>query len=75
MNESDDHRIQALLKSALPAADVELPRDLWPEMLKRIESGAGRRFTFSPLDWAIAGLTSASVLIFPGLIPGLLYHL
>ena len=76
MNESYDQRIQNLLKASLPpAGHAELQRDLWPAMLQRIESAGDRSARFAAWDWAIAGLVAASVVIFPGLIPGLLYHL
>jgi hypothetical protein len=75
MSESEQERIQRLLRSAFPPiADAEPTRDLWPEMLRRIEA-ADSRVRFGLLDWVIAGLVAASVFFFPGLIPGLLYHL
>ena len=76
MNRSFDARMQALLKSSLPPiGSAEPSRDLWPDMLKRIEADSGEEVAFTPLDWTIAGLIAVAVLIFPGLIPGLLYHL
>jgi len=76
MNESEQEPIRQLLKSSLPRiANVEPTRDLWPEMLRRIESGGHFRVRFGLLDWAIAGLVAAWMFLFPGLIPGLLYHL
>ena len=76
MNPSLDPRIQAQLKSAFPPVrDGELQRDLWPDMLKRIESDVDRKIAFGLMDWILAGLVAASVLAFPGLIPELLYHL
>lgn len=76
MSESEHQRIQRLLKSSLPEiSDAEPARDLWPEMLRRIEAGEKSRAAFGLLDWVIAGLVAASVFLFPGLIPGLLYHL
>jgi len=76
MNPSNDPRIQAQLKAAFPPVrDGELQRDLWPDMLKRIESNTERKTAFGLMDWIVAGLVAASVLAFPGLIPGLLYHL
>lgn len=75
MNESEQDRIRRLLKSSLPRiTNAEPTRDLWPEMLRRIESG-GSRVRFGVIDWVIAGLVAASVFLFPDLIPGLLYHL
>jgi hypothetical protein len=76
MNPSPDPRIQSQLKSAFPPVrDGELQRDLWPDMLKRIESDVDGKIAFGLMDWILAGLVAASVLVFPGLIPELLYHL
>jgi hypothetical protein len=76
MNESDRDYIQRLLKSSLPrVTNPEPSRDLWPEMLERIEAGADSRLRFALLDWVLVGLVAASMLFFPSLIPGLLYHL
>jgi hypothetical protein len=76
MSESEHERIQRLLKSSLPGiSDAEPARDLWPGMLRRIEAREESRVPFGPVDWVIAGLVAASVFLFPGLIPGLLYHL
>jgi hypothetical protein len=75
MNPNDDERLHVLLKQSLPPVDnLEPRRDLWPDMLKRIETGQ-RTVRFDWLDWILAGLVAASVLAFPALIPGLLYHL
>jgi hypothetical protein len=41
----------------------------------RIESEAGNRIRFGALDWLIAVLVPAFVLMFPGLLPNLLDHL
>ena len=76
MNPSDEQRIHELLKSALPPVGrTEIQRDLWPQMLERIEADEAERVAFGPLDWIIAAAVAASILIFPGLIPILLYHL
>lgn len=75
MNDPRDERLRALLKSSIaPAGDGELQRDLWPEMLRRLNSQAPER-RFGPLDWLAAALVCAVLLVFPGLIPGLLYQL
>jgi hypothetical protein len=67
--------LRALLKSSIPpAGDGELQRDLWPDMLRRLNSQAPAR-QFGPMDWLAAAVVGASLLIFPGLIPGLLYQL
>ncbi len=76
MSELSDQRMPALLRSSLPPiGEAELPRDLWPEMLRRIESASAQGFAFSVLDWVIAALVLAYIVAFPRLIPGLLYHL
>jgi hypothetical protein len=75
MNDPRDERLRALLKSSIaPAAGGELRRDLWPEMLRRLNSQAPAR-RFGPMDWVAVALVGAVLLIFPGLIPGLLYQL
>ena len=56
------------------AYDEHPARDLFD----RFDAGdldAFETVAFTPLDWTIAGLIAVAVFIFPGLIPGLLYHL
>jgi hypothetical protein len=73
MNQKNDKDIQELIKQAIaPLSDTELRRDLWPEMLKRLDEQPVRVPWF---DWALAALLSAALLLFPGSIPALLYHL
>jgi hypothetical protein len=55
-----------------PMGDVELRRDLWPAMLRRLERPGWR---VGWLDWAVAGLAAAWLAAFPESIGGLLYHL
>jgi hypothetical protein len=73
MNQKNDKDIPELLKQAIaPFRHTELRRDLWPEMLKRLDEQPVRVPWF---DWALAALLSAALLLFPGAIPALLYHL
>jgi hypothetical protein len=73
MNHQDDKQLQELLKQAVtPVADTELRRDLWPHMLDKLHQQPVRVPWF---DWALAALLSAALLLFPGVIPALLYHL
>jgi hypothetical protein len=73
MNQKNDKDIQALLKQAIaPFRDTQLRRDLWPEMLEKLNEQPVRVPWF---DWALAALLSAALLLFPGAIPALLYHL
>jgi hypothetical protein len=74
MNHPNDEELRELLKESIaPAKDTELQRDLWPEMLKRLDQQQPVRIPW--FDWALAALLSGALLLFPGLIPALLYHL
>jgi hypothetical protein len=71
-----DQRIQQLLRKSLPPISarigVELPRDLWPAMLKRFET---RPSAVPWFDWALLAAVIVWLVSFPGAIPVLLYHL
>ncbi|PYT91633.1 MAG: hypothetical protein DMG36_17505 [Acidobacteria bacterium] len=72
-HQENEKELQALLKQALPPAqNTELQRDLWPQMLRRLDAQPLRVPWF---DWALAALVAAALLFFPGAIPALLYHL
>ena len=73
MSEREPEEIKKLLKSALPPMqDAELRRDLWPSMLKRM----GQQPIRVPWwDWVLLAGASLMLLLFPGVIPALLYHL
>jgi hypothetical protein len=73
MRKQNDERIrESLRKSIAPAAERELKRDLWPQMLRRLDQRSLRVPWF---DWALVVLLVALFAIFPGVIPVLLYHL
>jgi hypothetical protein len=73
MIDQNEREIRELLKQAMaPRRDTELRRDLWPEMLKRLDQ---RSAPVPWFDWALAGLLGAALIFFPGAIPALLYHL
>ena len=55
-----------------PLRETELRRDLWPDMLRRLEQPAVRVPWF---DWALLAVSAAAAIFFPALIPALLYHL
>ncbi len=72
-NQENEKQLQALLKQSLgPVKHMELQRDLWPQMLRRLDAQPLRVPWF---DWALAAATIAALLFFPGAIPALLYHL
>ena len=72
-NEENNKEIKELLQQAFaPAEHTELQRDLWPQMLRKLDEQPARVPWF---DWALAAILSAVLLLFPGAIPALLYHL
>ena len=72
-NEENNDELKPLLKGAMPPVQhADLQRDLWPEMLHRLDEQPLRVPWF---DWALAAVLAASLLLFPGTIPALLYHL
>ena len=65
------------LRDAMPPLDelghgADLRRDLWPDMLRRLEQPPPRVPWF---DWALLATAGAAAIFFPALIPVLLYHL
>jgi hypothetical protein len=76
MNEQNDKEIQELLKCSIaPVADTELRRDLWPQMLRKLDEQSAPARSVPWLDWALTAILSAVLLLFPRTIPALLYHL
>ena len=84
--ESPDEKIEFSelrdkLRDAFPPAGdlengTELRRDLWPEMLRRLEQSRGLSLHQVPwFDWALLAVSAAALVFFPALIPALLYHL
>ena len=73
MSEANNEQIRELLKKAIPpVADRELKRDLWPQMLHRLEERPAQVPWF---DWASVALLAIWVCFYPETIPILLYHL
>lgn len=73
MTHPDEQDLQALLKREFPPFETaELHRDLWPQMLRRLDAQPPRVPWF---DWALAAAVAAMLLLFPGVIPALLYQL
>jgi hypothetical protein len=72
MQEHDDTKIRKALKLAFPAVDRELPRDLWPLMLRRMnQPDPGIPW----YDWVLAGAVIVAFVFFPKLALLLAYHL
>jgi hypothetical protein len=75
-NEEISKKMKGLLKEAVtPMQDAELRRDLWPQMLRKLEEQPLPIHGVPWFDWALASLAGAALLFFPGLIPALFYHL
>lgn len=73
MTHPDEQELQALLKREFPPFEsAELQRDLWPQMLRRLDAQPPRVPWF---DWALAAAVAAMLLLFPAVIPALLYQL
>ena len=73
MNERNDEEPRELLRSAVaPVADTDLKQDLWPRMLRKLDESTIR---VSWLDWALVAVLPLWFILFPEVIPALLYHL
>ena len=69
----NEHRLKELIARAMrPVEDVEPKRDLWPEMLQRIDQQTTR---FSAFDWVLAAAVLVWIVLFPQGALALLYHL
>ena len=72
-HEENNQEIKGLLGRAIPPIqNTKLQRDLWPQMLHRLDSQPLRVPWF---DWALVAVLAAALLLFPGTIPALLYHM
>lgn len=72
MNERDEALKELVKRASGGPASRELPRDLWPEMLRRLERPSIR---IPWWDWALAAALLLCLLLFPETIPVVLYQL
>ena len=72
MNEQDEALKKLLQRAAGGPADRELRRDLWPQMLRRLDQP---RVRIPWWDWALAAALVLCLLLFPETIPAVLYQL
>jgi len=73
LKHKDESELRALIQREFPPLqNAELPRDLWPQMLRRLDAQPLRVPWF---DWALAAAVAAMLLLFPNAIPALLYQL
>lgn len=85
-NEEEQKKIASLLKLSVTPVDAELKRDLWPQMLRRLDETSSSRPWFSMMfsaaalssvpwfDWALLAALIIGVCVFPNTIPIWLYH-
>ena len=70
----NEKELKMLLQQEFPPCkNAELRRDLWPEMLRRLDAQKPMRMPW--FDWALVAAVATALLLFPGTIPALLYHL
>ena len=74
MKATNDAQVKDLLKQAIRPASRELRRDLWPQMLRRLDERSQAK-AVPWFDWALLAVPVISVLAFPQSILVLLYHL
>lgn len=73
LQHKEEEELRALLKREFPPLpNAGLQRDLWPQMLRRLDTQPLRIPWF---DWALAAAVAAALLLFPNAIPALLYQL
>jgi hypothetical protein len=74
-NEEIKNMKELLNQAVAPVSDTALRRDLWPQMLSKLNEQPLPVFRVPWFDWALAAILSAVLIFFPGSIPALLYHL
>lgn len=72
MNHQDQDKMAELLRQSIRPLDSAPSRDLWPEMLRRLEEKSPPVPWF---DWALLAALAVCLCLMPGTIPVLLYHL
>jgi hypothetical protein len=86
MNEHEQNRLADLLKQSLPPVNRDIDRDLWPQMLRRLDESSAHRSWLAALlspaalsavpwfDWALLAVLVVGACVFPSSIPVWLYH-
>jgi hypothetical protein len=72
MTENDDRQIREALKQSFPPVKTELRRDLWPDVLRKVDA---RQIGVPWYAWALVGLSAVMLLVFPRLVLVFAYHL
>jgi hypothetical protein len=86
MHEQEEKKVADLLKQSLTPANPDLHRDLWPQMLRRLDQRTTQRHWFAAIlarpglsavpwfDWALLAVLVLGICAFPRSIPIWLYH-
>ena len=72
MTEHDDREIRDALKQSFRPVNTELRRDLWPDVLRKLDVRPARVPWY---DWALVGLSGVMFMAFPRLLLVFAYHL
>jgi hypothetical protein len=72
MAKDEAREIREALKQSFPPVNTELRRDLWPAVLRRLDTRPARVPWY---DWALIALSVSVFLFFPQLILVFAYHL
>jgi len=73
MNDQELKELAKKLREAVPPLrQLELRRDLWPVMHARMNEP---RLRVPWYDWLLLAASGLAAVLFPSLIPALLYHL
>ena len=72
MTDQPHDEIRRVLKDVFPPVGAEPSGDLWPRMLRRLDTQEPRVAWY---DWALVGLVGGAVLAVPDLVLLLMYHL
>ena len=72
MTEHDDRQIRDALKQSFLPVDTELRRDLWPDVLRKLDA---RPVGVPWYDWVLVALGAVMFVTFPQLIFVFAYHL
>jgi len=67
-----EREIRDALKQAFPPVDTQLPRDLWPAVLRKLDAD---HISVPWYDWVLIGLSAGVLLYFPQLMLVMVYHL
>jgi hypothetical protein len=68
----NDRQIRDALKRSFSPVNTELGRDLWPDVLRRLDA---RSVGVPWYDWVLGGLSAVAFLVFPQLVLVFAYHL